>query len=927
MSVRTVFLSHTSQMATPRPPDGRSFVDAALDAISRADLLPNDMRHFPAADRAPAQYCMDAVRQCDVYVGVFGLDYGSPVRDRPDVSYTELEFQTALEERQRRGMRVFAFLLKEDAALGPADARQADFRRRAPDSGLMTATFSTPDQLQLLVYQTIKEQLAADDSPALPARLRDYAAQMLAWKRVRALDRFGLELSARWGSERTPLSQLLKERPRLVLIGSPGGGKTVFLLKAFRALCLGLQEALGDGAAQAEPVVPVYAELAQLAPDRSLAGLILSPMGLAADGDALARLANLLRHASLVLFLDGLNELAEKDRYPRGQELLALHRHLRPLKLDGQLRVVVTTRPYGFSAQLKRALEDEDYLPADVLPLNPEEIEQQFTSQLPVPAEEAERLFAQIGPKLRHLLSNPQHLSYALEWYTDQLAAGGGLGHGLRTRGALLDHCIRKRLVALPRPGLVPTAEGLLRRLAYEGNNAAVYFSGPELRRVAEDTLRITPTTVDELEVELRQAELLLPSKDQTQFRFPHHSHQQYFAACEMKTRWRAEWQSYVGSELWHEPLVIMAGLLDGREVAELLRTVRHNPQLYAYVLANIDQPESERQFQLAVAGEFVGHVRFWARGMAWLLAALFVVWFLLVPLVAFGLHEFKPGRELRWWLVNFALDVLALLYVTALPVGMYRAYRRWFTRRQAALREQSLPRLLTVLKYLDSAGALRQIKQELESLGARAGGSEIPAATLGIIALPPGQMRLALLKHHGVPDDVARELSELSSDELRARLTARYGLRAEDPRLAFLDEALRQIGAALDSPSFMTEDEMLEKIADPLVAARMDVEQLSDHAIEYLMERAAAPADSPDLGQVLAKLRELYGKSGEHRERLAALFARLAADPTYPRWRRRRAATVCRSLGIPYGDGLAPRRGALGRLLMALLHALGLRR
>jgi hypothetical protein len=166
MSAPKVFLSHTSQMA--RLPEGRSFVQAALDALAEADLHLRDMRFFTADDRTPAEVCIDAVRRCDVYVGIFGLDYGSPVRDRPDLSYTELEFLTALERKQTHKMRVFAFLLDEKVVkdgLGPLEPRQAAFRKRVLDSGLTAAFFATPGDLQHLVYRTLQQAPSRPDRP------------------------------------------------------------------------------------------------------------------------------------------------------------------------------------------------------------------------------------------------------------------------------------------------------------------------------------------------------------------------------------------------------------------------------------------------------------------------------------------------------------------------------------------------------------------------------------------------------------------------------------------------------------------------------------------------------------------------------------------------------------------------------------------
>jgi Domain of unknown function (DUF4062) len=76
-----VFLSHTAELR--HYPEGRSYVAEAGRAISAARHVIVDMADFPATDQPAAQLCAERVRGCDVYVGVLGTRYGSPVRDRP----------------------------------------------------------------------------------------------------------------------------------------------------------------------------------------------------------------------------------------------------------------------------------------------------------------------------------------------------------------------------------------------------------------------------------------------------------------------------------------------------------------------------------------------------------------------------------------------------------------------------------------------------------------------------------------------------------------------------------------------------------------------------------------------------------------------------------------------------------------------------
>ena len=96
-------------------------------------------------------------------MGILGTRYGSPVRDIPEMSYAELEFDTATEA----GLNRLIFMLDTGAAdvgiplsglidheFGP---RQDAFRRRIRDSGLVTQTFTDPAMLGQLVERSLRE--------------------------------------------------------------------------------------------------------------------------------------------------------------------------------------------------------------------------------------------------------------------------------------------------------------------------------------------------------------------------------------------------------------------------------------------------------------------------------------------------------------------------------------------------------------------------------------------------------------------------------------------------------------------------------------------------------------------------------------------------------------------------------------------------
>jgi transcriptional regulator with XRE-family HTH domain len=167
-----VFLSHTGELR--ESPDDRSFVAAAESGVIRAGHAVTDMAYFTARDHEPAEYCERMVGDADVYVGIIGLRYGTPVRGQPTRSYTELEYETATSLDLPR----LIFMVHEKSrslriATQSAEhvAKQQAFRGRLIDeAGVTVSLVDTPADLEIRLFQALVELRRA--RPHYPNRLR-----------------------------------------------------------------------------------------------------------------------------------------------------------------------------------------------------------------------------------------------------------------------------------------------------------------------------------------------------------------------------------------------------------------------------------------------------------------------------------------------------------------------------------------------------------------------------------------------------------------------------------------------------------------------------------------------------------------------------------------------------------------------------------
>jgi hypothetical protein len=99
LSSLKVFLSHTNEFSIyPDSSNDKTYVARAKDAVEKFNHKCIEMEAFTADTSSPEDYDARLVKECDVYIGIIGMRYGSLTSE--GISHTEHEYNTALKENK-----------------------------------------------------------------------------------------------------------------------------------------------------------------------------------------------------------------------------------------------------------------------------------------------------------------------------------------------------------------------------------------------------------------------------------------------------------------------------------------------------------------------------------------------------------------------------------------------------------------------------------------------------------------------------------------------------------------------------------------------------------------------------------------------------------------------------------------------------------
>jgi Domain of unknown function (DUF4062) len=140
--------------------DMQAYRRKVRDALAQLETVVRGMEQFGSKPGSPVAECLEVVRSCRLYVGVFGMRYGS-VPDGHDRSMTHLEY----EEAQSSGLPSLIYLLDESHSIPAKDvetglgAVKLHALKDLLKKRHVVSFFTTPEDLQARIMHDVPAQL------------------------------------------------------------------------------------------------------------------------------------------------------------------------------------------------------------------------------------------------------------------------------------------------------------------------------------------------------------------------------------------------------------------------------------------------------------------------------------------------------------------------------------------------------------------------------------------------------------------------------------------------------------------------------------------------------------------------------------------------------------------------------------------------
>jgi len=205
--------------------------------ILRSDL--SAMEIFGSDESKPIDFCIDQVRKCNTFIGVYAARYGM-IDLQTGKSITELEYDEAAKMLQAKKLKALLLYVIDPKAQWPLDlieqdpagmAKLAKFKKKISSSHTVSF-FEKADDLPFLILRDVWRKIAAGSERLFKAKDRRTVRQKTTLERPIGMEYYGEDLTKLFfgrDKEVNALQDQVMKHKMSLLIGSSGVGKTSLL--------------------------------------------------------------------------------------------------------------------------------------------------------------------------------------------------------------------------------------------------------------------------------------------------------------------------------------------------------------------------------------------------------------------------------------------------------------------------------------------------------------------------------------------------------------------------------------------------------------------------------------------------------------------------------------------------------------------------